>query len=68
MYQYINGNIVSMNIIEIMVPKQITVPIGHQSGLLLMIIGITPIDAAAEVKNIGRIRRFPASIQASMTE
>ncbi len=49
-----------------MVPKQMMVPMGAQSELLLMIIGTTPIDAAAEVRKIGRIRRFPASIAASM--
>lgn len=34
-----------------------TVPIGIQSPLPPKIIGITPIEAAADVRNIGRIRR-----------
>ena len=38
------------------VPKQITTPIGIHRELPLIIIGITPTEAAAEVKNIGRIR------------
>ena len=41
-------------------PKQITVPKGPQSGERLMIIGITPTDAAAEVE-IGRITSFSCS-------
>ena len=46
-------------------PKQITVPTGPQSGDRLMIIEITPAEAAAEVRNIGRILRFPAASAAS---
>ena len=34
---------------------------GVHSGFELMIIGITPIEAAAEVRDIGRILRFPSS-------
>ena len=52
---------------EVMVPKQITAPMGVHSGFELMIIGMTPIEAAAEVRNIGRILRFPASKAASIT-
>ncbi len=52
---------------DISVPKQITAPIGVQSGFELMIMGMTPIEAAAEVRKIGRILRFPASKAASLT-
>lgn len=42
---------------EIIVPKHTTVPNGDHRALFPNIIGITPIDAAAEVRNIGRILR-----------
>lgn len=58
---------VVINMVEKIAPKQMTVPIGLQRGLLLMIIGITPIEAAAEVRNMGRILRFPASMAADLT-
>lgn len=51
---------VEINIIEINVPKNITVPIGAPNALRSIIIGNTPTDAAAEVRKIGRIRRRPA--------
>ena len=35
-----------------------TVPIGIHNPLPPSIIGITPMEAAAEVRNIGRIRRL----------
>lgn len=40
------------------VPKKITLPMGCQSPEFPNIIGITPIEAAAEVKKIGLIRRL----------
>jgi len=43
------------------VPKNIIVAMPVHMGLPLIIIGRTPIDAQADVKNIGRIRRQPAS-------
>ena len=49
--QYAIGRIVEINIIEINVPKNITVPIGAHNALRSIIIGNTPTDAAAEVKN-----------------
>ena len=52
---------------EISNPKQIIVPSGPQSGDRLKIIGITPTAAAADVRKIGRIRRFPAAKAASVT-
>ena len=52
---------------EIHVPKQMTTPIGDQSALRLIIIGTTPMEAAADVRKIGRIRRLPASNAASYT-
>ena len=58
---------VRINTIEIRVPKKITVPIGAHNGLLLIIIGITPIDAARHVKSMGRILLSPARTQASAT-
>ena len=45
---------------EMIVPKQTTTPIGPHSGVLAITIGITPIDAAALVRNMGRIRRWAA--------
>ena len=52
---------------EIMVPARITIPIGIQSELWLMIIGITPTAVVAEVRKMGIIRRLPASKAASLT-
>ena len=49
----------------ISVPKKITDPMGAQRGLFERIIGTTPMDAAADVRNIGRIRRFPERKAAS---
>ena len=57
----------SVNTIENNNPKLITVPKGPQRGERLSIIGTTPTAAAAEVKNMGRIRRLPAAIAASRT-
>ena len=65
--QYATGITVEMNTMVVRVPKQITVPIGDHRALRLRIIGITPIEAAAEVRNIGRIRRIPACWAASRT-
>ncbi len=47
------------------VPKNITDPIGSHSGLFEIIMGTTPIEAAAEVRNMGRILRFPERNAAS---
>ena len=47
-------------------PKQITVPNGPQSGEPLNIMGITPTAAAADVKNMGRIRLLPAALADSL--
>jgi len=55
----------NVSTIDIINPKQITDPSGPHSGDRLIIIGITPTEAAAEVKKIGRIRRFPAARAAS---
>ncbi len=41
----------------IIVPQKITVPIGRHKGVPVSTIGNTPIDAAAEVRKIGLIRR-----------
>ena len=50
-----------------MVPARITIPIGIQSELWLIIIGITPTAVVAEVRKMGIIRRLPASKAASLT-
>lgn len=55
----------SVNTIEIINPKQITVPTGPQSGDQLGITEITPAEAAVEVRKMGRILRFPAANAAS---
>ena len=47
-------------------PKQITVPKGPHRGERLKIIGITPTAAAADVRKIGLILRFPAAMAASL--
>ena len=54
--------------IESIVPKQMTTPIGSHSRSPLNIIGSTPSAVVHEVRKIGRMRRFPASIAASSTE
>ena len=53
---------------EIIVPKHTTVPNGDHRALFPNIIGITPIDAAAEVRNIGRILRRAEWQAASNTD
>ena len=58
---------VRVNIIEMMVPKNTTEPMGDHNGLPPKIIGITPIEAAAEVRNMGRIRRLAECKAASRT-
>ena len=55
----------NVSTIDIINPKQITEPSGPHNGERLIIIGITPTDAAADVRNIGRIRRLPAARAAS---
>ena len=66
--QYNTGSTDTTSTIEIHVPKQITTPIGDHNALLLMIIGTTPIEAAALVRKIGRVRRLPASKAASRAD
>ena len=56
-----------MRTIEINVPKNITAAIGDHRVLPSSIIGNTPTDAAADVRNIGRIQRSPALKAASLT-
>ena len=46
-------------------PKQITVPKGPHRGERLKIMGMTPTAAAAEVRKMGLILRFPAARAAS---
>ena len=46
-------------------PKQMTTPMGIQSGLREIIIGNTPKAVVAEVRKMGLIRRLPAFIAAS---
>ncbi len=46
-----------MNNMVMIVPQKITAPIGIHNGLLPITMGITPIEAAAEVRKMGRIRR-----------
>jgi hypothetical protein len=58
--QYPIGIIVMMKSMAIKVPKQTTTPIGPHIGEFWMTIGMTPIEAAALVRNIGRIRRWAA--------
>ena len=47
-------------------PKRITTPIGIQRASALIIIGSTPRPVVQEVRKMGRIRREPASIAASL--
>ena len=62
------GIIVMMNKNEIIVPKQTTTPIGPHIGVLAITIGITPIEAAALVRKIGRMRRCAACRAARLAE
>ena len=52
--------------IEMSAPIHITIPIGPQSGVALMTIGMTPIDAAADVRKMGR-KRWRADSSAAST-
>ena len=52
---------VMMNNIETKAPTQMTTPIGPHSGVLLMTMGMTPIEAAIDVRNTGRKRRLADS-------
>ncbi len=52
------GITVRMNTIVMMVPKKITLPIGCHRPEPPSIIGMTPIEAAAEVRKMGRMRRL----------
>lgn len=61
------GSTVTVKIIVISVPKKIIAAIGAHMGLWLIIIGNTPIAATAEVRKMGRIRRFPPSKDACRT-
>ena len=47
---------VMMKSIDTKAPRLMTTPMGPQSGVFLITIGITPIDAAIEVRNTGRKR------------
>lgn len=60
-FQRATGITVKVNTIVNGVPKKITHHIGFQSALPESTIGNTPIVAAAEVRKIGRIRRFADS-------
>ena len=55
---------VMMKSIDTKAPKLMTTPMGPQSGVFLMTIGITPIDAAIEVRNTGRKRLLADSTAA----
>lgn len=66
--QYSTGITVITSIIEINVPKKIIAAIPDHMGPPVIIIGKTPIEAAAEVRKIGRIRRLPASKAAWRTD
>ena len=50
------------------VPKQMTTPIGIQSDVPAVIIGITPNAVVAEVRKMGRILLNPASNAASFAD
>ena len=50
-----------------MVPKHITTPIGIHSASPLIIIGRTPSAVVQDVRKIGLILLFPASMEASFT-
>ena len=52
---------VTMNSIDTRAPRLMTTPIGPHSGVFLMTIGMTPIEAAIEVRNTGRKRRLADS-------
>lgn len=52
---------VMINNIDTMAPKLMTTPIGPHSGVFLITIGMTPIEAAIEVRNTGRKRRLADS-------
>ena len=56
---------VMINNIETSAPMQMITPIGPHSGVSLIPIGMTPIDAAIEVRNTGRKRRLADSSAAS---
>ena len=51
---------VTMNSIDTTVPKHTTTPIGPHIGEFSMTMGTTPIEAAAQVRNMGRMRRCAA--------
>ena len=55
---------VMMKSIDTKAPKLMTTPMGPQSGVFLMTIGITPIDAAIEVRKTGRKRLLADSMAA----
>ena len=65
MSQYATGSTSSVSTIDSSRPKQVTAPIGPHSMEPLVMRGMTPTAAAAEVRKMGRIRRFPAAIAAS---
>lgn len=52
---------VMMKNMETKAPMLMTTPIGPHSGVFLITIGMTPIEAAIEVRNTGRKRRLADS-------
>ena len=58
---------VTMKSIDTKAPRKMTTPMGPQSGVFLMTIGMTPIDAAIDVRNTGRKRRLADSTAAVAT-
>ena len=58
---------VMMKSMDTKAPRLMTTPMGPQSGVFLMTIGMTPIEAAIEVRNTGRKRRLADSIAAVPT-
>ena len=55
-----------INSIDTSAPMQMMTPIGPHSGVSLMTIGMTPIEAAIEVRNTGQNRRLADSSAASL--
>jgi hypothetical protein len=67
MSQYMTGSTSSVSTMAGSSPKQVTAPMGPHSVERLVIMGMTPTAAAAEVRKMGRILRLPAAIAASRT-
>ena len=60
-FQYTTGSIVTAIISEPMPPAKMVTPTGIQNDDCAIIIGTTPTAVVAVVRNIGTIRRLPAS-------